>query len=75
MKKTIQWTRGERIAGWSVVGGIFAIACLTRTGWNNSRRILDMSALLQVRKLRVVYAANMWPLPPCYEDAGSKADV
>ena len=28
MKKAIQWTRGERIAGWSVLGGVVAIACL-----------------------------------------------
>lgn len=29
MKKAIQWTRGERIAGWIVFAGVFALACLT----------------------------------------------
>lgn len=28
MKKAVQWTRGERIAGRSVLGGVVAIACL-----------------------------------------------
>ncbi len=29
MRKAIQWTRGERIAGWSVLAAIFTLALLT----------------------------------------------
>ena len=29
MRKTIPWTRGERIVRWSVFGGLFALAALT----------------------------------------------
>ncbi len=29
MKQAIQWTRGERIAGWSVLAAVFALALLT----------------------------------------------
>ncbi len=29
MKKATQWTRGERIAGWSVFAAVFALALMT----------------------------------------------
>ncbi len=44
MKKAIRWTRGERVAGWSVLAGVFALAVVTLWATFTETRPRDLEA-------------------------------